>query len=250
MKATAFNKPFELNLETNQERYAQGDEVRLTLIIKNTQSKSQALEDFIIGLAFGEHKKIQKSLTNFNLLTSHIIENQVIAGNEQIKINDIIFKLDENSSITDKNSSLFIVYGPANPLQHHLELTITPHLYIEQYLNTFDTFFRFKLKGLKNAKQSFEATLSPASSREYASLEALKINFNYQNENLLLKLCMDQNKLIPSSDGMGMSNKKVKAKSEIELKSNDYLFQKGMPNLDFFKQSIENYLTQFKNKIY
>jgi hypothetical protein len=49
---------------------------------------------------------------------------------------------------------------------------------------------------------------------------------------------------------MGMSNKKVKAKSEIELKSNDYLFQKGMPNLDFFKQSIENYLTQFKNKIY
>jgi hypothetical protein len=238
MKGISFQKPFEIKVDIDGEKWRQGDIIQGQIEIKNLSNENLPTSN--MGVAIASRKIKAKENDTFEIIQTHNLSQS----------DKFEFQLSENCPLTDKSSTLFLIYGDIESPKANLQLPILLHPYFQEIINVLDTFFRFKLKALKNGKNQVEASLLPATSREFATIDQLNIKFNFDNENVNLVLELKQKKLVSNDIGLGLKATNVKSSQKMQLTPKDYLLQKGMPNQIAIKAIFEKYLEQFKSKTF
>lgn len=209
MKGQFFQKPYAFKLEVQGESWQQGQTLQGTLSTQSTSS--DPIPPVFVALAHGQIKKAA-TIDSFTVL-----EKKCASPNSTGTFSLAWeFPLDINCPITDKNSSLYLIYGqdPSNKTTQQpglLQIPIHPCQLIQDYLKILQIDLRFVLKTLKSNKGTVEAKLSPPTSKNFASLEYLTLRFQHQAATLQLSYQFNLQAVDASSGSVSLT----KAKKEL-----------------------------------
>lgn len=241
MKGTIFQKPFEFNLDVPGEQWFQGQDLSGKLNVLNHDNTNIKRPDTLgVALAVGKNKKVKiKDADAFE-----IIETVSLEHHDQI---DFRFKLPINGPISDKSQSYYLIYGDLESKDGHLQLNVDSSLTFKPLLDVLDIFFRFKLKEKKFNKKSIEFKFIAPDAKEFKSLETLILNMS-EEEDLTINITATFNlKNVGITDG-NVAVQKSKATKKLQLKANDYLFQKDSPNQDAIRKVFQNLFDEISTK--
>lgn len=243
MKATFFQKPLEYNLTIEGESWRQGDAISGSLLVKNHSSDELDASEIRVVLAQGAITKVRKKDAGaFTALFAQSMSSQKIAPGTQASFN-WKFETERNCTVTEKSSSLFILYGRGDALESlgQIQLVIHPYFIIEEYLKSLQTQFHFVLKSFKSSKGWLECKMSPPSSRNFASVEQLLLSFRFEGDTLMVHYSFDVKKL----EALAATTTLNKQKREFEqsINSTQYL-RNGRFNFEFIEASIRDVMGQ------
>jgi hypothetical protein len=252
VKATFFQKPLEFNLNIEGESWRQGDPISGSLLVKNHGSEEVDSSEIHVVLAHGAISKVRKK--DASAFTP--VAAQIMAQGSPGKIPPAgqasfswKFETERNCTVTEKGSSLFILYGrSATPEVSksgdslgQIQLVIHPYFIIEEYLKSLRTQFHFVLKSLKSTKGWLECKIAPPSSRNFASVEQLLLSFRFEDDVLHVHYLFDVKKLEALAATTSLSNQK--REFEQSFNSMQYL-RNGRFNFDLIEASIREVMTQ------
>jgi hypothetical protein len=196
MKGFSFQSGIEYRVEIKGEEWSQGDSLSGIVTAKPGSP-------IRVMLAEGTDKKIKKKVAD----AFRIVESKESEGTE-LHWN---FHLPLNATITDKNQSLYLLYGnkegalPAGALR----LSILPHLYLRDFADVLIHHFRFALKSVSAGKKGVvEFKLNPPDSKEFASLESLLLNFKMDSNGIVVDYEFTRNAI--DATGGSIASKSVK----------------------------------------
>lgn len=249
MKGTVFQKPFEFNLRVDGESWAQGDPINGSLVIKNHGGEPVSLDAIRVMLAYADLKHVrQKSPDAFEVLqTASTPSSQLAAGNELTV--PWKFETTRNSPITDTSSSLFLVYGAGSALEKmgQLQLTVTPYPVIFDFINIFQTSFRFALKSQKFNKNAVEIKLLPPDGgKAFTHVEHLILRFSFQGEELEVDYGFKVKKLEATASNFAVS-KQTRSSSQV-YRPDQYRTSSGRFNHDEMEGRVREVLSPFESK--
>lgn len=252
MKGTTFQKPIEFNLHINGEAWNQGDPISGTVVVRNHGNEPLALADVKVWLAHGALRKVhQKSDDPFDILETVSFETAGQVAPKETATLEWKFALDRNCRITDKSSSLFILYGreAAGLLPGALQLTVNPFQLIQDYLKEFTTQHRFVLKSLRaTVKNQVDAKLAPPDSKAFTTLDYISLLIKMDGDNLELKYVFNGKKVEASNAStIEVAKKKKEVKQTLEPKQ--YRTETGRLNHVFIEQSIKAALSEVEAKV-
>lgn len=245
MKGTYFNKPLEWNVETDKESWVQGESIKGILRLKNHSSEPIELTDAGVAIACADIKKIHaRSQGALKFEATAIFLEKTLMPSMGIEL-PFELKLPDNCAVTDKKSSYYLAYGIGHS-ESHLMLKIEPNTLFTKVIGLLDTFYRFKLKEYKSAKNGVEYKLIPPTARDMANLESLNLIFALQESNLRMEYDFQVKKL----DTSGVTNKVNKESVKIlkSLSPKEYSLGRDMINQDFLLKSIEQVIGEVKLK--
>jgi sporulation-control protein spo0M len=245
MKGTFFSKPLEWNIETDKESWTQGENINGVLRLKNHSDESVNLTDAGVAIAYAEIKKVHARTDGAMKFDSKVLFSEPeIKALDQIEL-PFSLSLPTNCGVTDKKASFYLTWGK-NHAESHLMLKIEPKALFGKVISLLDTFYRFKLKELKAAKNGVEYKLIPPTSRDMANLESLNLIFSMNGENLQ----MDYEFQVRKLDTAGVTNKinKLAVKSKKTLTPREFSLGKDLINQDFLLKSIEEVISEVKLK--
>lgn len=245
MKGTFFSKPLEWNIETDKESWSQGEAIKGTLRLKNHSSDTIKLNEAGVAIAFADIKKVHaRSEGAMKFDAKAVFPETELKGQEQKEL-PFSLTLPANCAVTDKKASYYLTYGN-NHSESHLMLKVEPKVLFGKVISLMDTFFRFKLKEYKAAKNGVEYKLIPPTSRDMANLESLNLIFSMQGENLQ----MDYDFVVRKLDTEGVVNKinKLSMKFQKNLTPREFSLGKDMINQDVLLKSIEGAIAEVKLK--
>lgn len=186
MKGTFFQKPLEFNIKVEGETWRQGDPIAVSLEVKNHGSEPIDLASIGAYLAYGNLKKVRERTPGaFDILSSHPEQKGALAPQKEHLFSHQ-FSTDRNCPITDNSKSLFLIYGQGKDYEKlgMLQLSFQPYSIIEEFLNVFQTTFRFVRKNQLAVKKGVEVRLGPPSSKNFAALEGLNLTFRFDGDAL------------------------------------------------------------------
>ncbi len=220
MKGTYFQKPLEFNLLVEGEQWNQGDELSGILKVKNHGAEDMDLTKVGVQLGYAQAKKVKEKNTDcFDISdTSYFDEGQKLAAGSEAELN-WKFNLGDDALISEKNASQYVLYGNEEGIWQggQLQLNILPSPILQKYLEIFETFFRFKVKELKNKKGLIDAKLLPPTSRDFANIKALNIQMKY-GETLTLNYHFKLKKIDYLENEMKMKEETQKLKYDLNSK--------------------------------
>jgi hypothetical protein len=211
MKGTFFQKPLEFNVKIEGESWRQGDGVAVTVSVKNHGSEALDLSSIGAYLAFGGLKKVrERSPKAFEVLAKSTPLSGSLAPQKEFTFSHL-FSTDRNCPITDNSKSLFLVYGQGSELEKlgMLQLAFHPFPLIEEFLNVFQTSFRFVRKAQCSVKKGVEIKLGPPTSKVFAALEGLVLIFRFDGENLEIHYTFNTKALEATAASVDMKKKKT-----------------------------------------
>ncbi|MFL5813427.1 MAG: hypothetical protein ACJ763_07595 [Bdellovibrionia bacterium] len=247
MKATFFQKPNEFNLNIEGESWRQGDPVSGSLLIRNHGTEALDASEIRVVLAHGAITKVRKKDAGaFTVVSEQAMSSEpgapkIVPGSQasfQWK-----FETDRNCTVTEKGSSLFILYGRGESLDSlgQIQLVIHPYFIIQEYLNSIQTQFRFVLKSFRTTKGWLECKLSPPSARNFASVEQLLLSFRFDGDTLMAHYSFDVKKL----EALAATTSISKQKREFEQNYNSMQYlRNGRFNFDEIEASIRDVMNQ------
>lgn len=234
MKAQFFNKPLNYSLNVDGDEWEQGSAVTGDLTISNTSNEDIDLSKHGCHLCYCQSKKVKaKDASGIKLIESVHME----AGQNKLNFN---FKLDANCPLTDNTGSLQILSGNIeDPLScGMMELKVIPIKAISSFIETFEIFYRFKFKALKNKKGFIETQLVPPATKEWAKIQKMILQLKMDSEVLSVNCVINIKTL-----SFDTSTSKTKdEKKEIILKIKDTVDQEDV------KKQISQMLDQIKLK--
>lgn len=248
MKGTIFLKPLEYVIEAVGEKWQQGDKLKGSLKVKNHSAEKIELSLLKVVLCEGNYKKIKaKDQKGWNKLSEHILEEKMTLQSHEEKNHTFEFKLAENSSVTDKNGSLYLAFidKDETTFAGHIELVVEPKAAIRQTLEIFENFMRFKVKEIKSVKGALEVKLVPPASRELSNLDALTLTISEVEKTLSLKYHFS----LRAIDLMSPTMQVEKKTKEIEQKfsGKEYMMYDSI-NQDFIIKSLQTVIDSVKTK--
>lgn len=251
MKGLFIHQNVEYLLETKRETWCQGDVVDGVVKVRNHGSEKITISSMKVIIASGEFKKVKAKTDGCYQV---ILEEEVVApfelAGKETKEFPVTIKLKEDAPITDKSSSLYLLYGPSDlglMKLGQLQLTINVHRHIGEILKVFEGFVRFKLNSLKAKGATVEAKLFPPNNRQFAILDYLNLKLNLEEDILKLKYVFKFRSLGSEYAELKVQVKKKEVKQELTKK--DYSLYGDYPNHDGIKKKIEEVLdSEFKNK--
>lgn len=250
MKGTVFLKPLEYSIEAVGEKWHQGDKLKGSLKIKNHSSEKIELPVLKVALCEGNYKKIKaKDAKGWNAISENLLSEALTINPSEEKDYTFEFKLSENCSITDKNGSLYLAFFDKDEKipAGHIELVIEPKVVIQQILQILESFLRFKVKEIKNAKNMIEVKLVPPTSRELSNLDGLLLSISEVEKNLSLKYFF--NLRVLNVSGTTMQSEKATKEMEQNFNSKQYLIYGDSINQDFIIASVQEILNSVKTKM-
>jgi len=250
MKGTVFLKPLEYSIEAIGEKWHQGDKLKGSLKIKNHSSEKIELPILKVALCEGNYKKIKaKDAKGWSVTSEHILSEGLTINPSEEKDYAFEFKLTENCSVTDKNGSLYLAFFDKDEKipAGHIELVIEPKIVIQQILQILESFLRFKVKEIKNAKNMIEVKLVPPTSRELSNLDGLLLSISEVDKNLSLKYFF--NLRVLNISGTTMQSEKTTKEMEQNFNSKQYLIYGDSINQDFIIASVQEILNGVKTKM-
>jgi hypothetical protein len=243
VKATFFQKPLEFNLNIEGESWRQGDTISGSLLFKNHGSEAVDASEIRVVLVHGAITKVRKKDAGaFKAISEQSMTSQVVAPAGQASF-QWKFETDRNCTVTEKGSSLFILYGRGDSLDSlgQIQLVIHPYFIIQEYLNSLQTQFRFVIKSLKSNKGWLECKMAPPSARHFASVEQLLLSFRFDGDVLMAHYSFDVKKLEALAATTSVS--KQKREFEQSYNSTQYL-RNGRFNFEAIEASIRDVMGQ------
>ncbi len=250
MKGTMFQRPLELNLEAYGETWEQGQAIKGSLRIKNHSQDEIKIDSLNVKLAYGVLRKVKaKDQKAFKILSDFVCAEKFSIGAGQEESYDWEFKLDINAPITDTIGSLYIIYGANEDLLScgFLQLNIELKKILNEYLQIFENFFRYKIGPKKYKKGVSEVKMIPPKSKKMGAVDSLLCQMKIENENLHVKYIFKTNKLNASQGSVKIL--KVQKEFEHTLTPKQYLFFGGSPNQDVIKEEIGEILKKVVPKL-
>lgn len=245
MKGTSFQKPFEFNLLVDGESWKQGDAIEGTLVTRSHAGEAMTLDGVKVSLAYGQLSQVKaKNPEAFEILgTVAMPAGKSLAPRAEERLS-WRFELDRNAPVTEKGSSLFLLYGSADSSEKlgQLQLPIHPFPLIQDLIELIRVEFRFVVKHLRAAKGGWtEVKLVPPSAQALAFLEYLQVYAKMAGDRLKLRYAFSVKKLDASA---GVHLKKGKREWEQELGPEDYRVASGRLNHERLKAAVQDVLTQ------
>ncbi len=240
MRGTLFKDGIEYNVEINGESWIQGQTIKGVLRLKGQGDVSPVR----VILGYGKFKNI-KSLAEdkkWEIIEEIVLSDSTSANPAEYQEFEWSFNLAEDAPITDKQGSLFLLYGPDGCLQLNIEMKEI----FKQYLEIFENFFRFKAAQIKYKKGGVDIKFNPPKSNELASVDGLNSFLQLKEDNFVIKY----NFKLTSLDSIGGSVMAKKKEKEIitELTPKEYLIYGSSPNQEKIIDSIKEVIQQVKPK--
>jgi hypothetical protein len=241
MKGTFFQRPLEYKIDLEGESWFQGDTLKGTLNISNHGTDEIDLSETGCHLCFVDIKKMKaKNEKAFTFLDSKLIENDSNL--------DFEFKLGEACQITETGSSLYILCGnKEKPFEGGLlQLQISPTKIIQNFIETFENFFRFKFKTLKNKKGFIEAKVVAPTAKEWSKLQGLTLKMRLVDSNLELDYQFKIKSVSFDTGAMETKDSKLSIASNLSAKQHSSFG--GSANQEGMMSAITEVLDQVKLK--
>jgi hypothetical protein len=245
MKGTYFQKPLQYSLNVDGESWHQDQEITGQFNIKNMGADVVELKMPRVILAYGDFSAVkQKSPDAFEAVTNVVTEKPKKLDPQK----DISFswkvKLDRNAAITDKSSSLFLLYGSDEVIEKlgHLQLIVHPEPVIGELLKTWTTQFRFVLKNQKANKGFVEVKFAPPDGRVWATIEQMLAQFRYDKDNLETKYTFSVKKIDASVGNMELKKSKMEFKQAFQ--PTQYKTSAGRYHHEEMEKSAQSILDQ------
>lgn len=249
MRGTFFEKPLEYSIEISGESWNQGGKVNGTLTIKNHGDSAIELNGKGVSLCLTEAKKFKaKDPAGIKALnTKSWPEASSVSPGSQETLN-FEFELAKDCPITEKASSLYINCGEfENPFTGgHMQLDVKPINVINNYLEIFENFFKFKVKAIKNKKGFLDVKLVAPDSKELGAVEQLNLNLAVDGDELDIMYIFKLKKL--AYDEGSVSAKSEKKNFEQRLTKRQHTAFGDSPNQDGIMKAINEILDQIKSK--
>lgn len=249
MKGIFFQKPMELSLLVEGEKWRQGDSIAGNLTIKNRGTDTLSVDDIRVHLAYGELKRVRaKSPDAFEILETAQGPSGIVAVSGEVSWS-WKFSTDRNAPITDGSKSLFLLYGKGDALDQvgQLQLCVEPEMIIQDFLSTLQTEFRFVVKTMKSSKGFVEVKLSPPSAKSFATLEALILSARYEQDVLIVRYEFKVKKIEATAAAFDI--KKLQKKTEQKFSAQDYRLPSGRTNFAHMEAAIREALSLVEAKI-
>jgi hypothetical protein len=246
MKSSIVESSLDKVLNIQGEKWEQGQKIQGDLTFINKSNNAHDIPAFQIMIAYVDNKKF-KALEENSFKEIYRIDFKAftLSPKESHKI-PWEFQLDNNAYISDKKHSLYILWGDlTKKIPPSLMLNVEPHINIKKIIEYWEVFFRFIKKDIISLPDSsLEIKLNPPASKEFATLDHLKLKLKREPGQLQL-LTKSSLKTI-KADTSGMSLAKSEKKVEMLWDEKKYLLMPGHLNQDFVGKELAQLLVQIK----
>lgn len=200
MRGISVQKGTEVRIQIEGEKWAQGSKVIGQVDVKGPHPGTKLR----VVLAHAKDKKVkEKSPDAFDV--------QEELNFDQPSSQKFEFSLPLNARVTDKSSSLYVLYGLSENINELglLKLTVLPHPHIQDAIDAISITHRFVLKSLNSTKDGkAEACFVPPSAKEFVMVKEANASFEVTPQELALDLELVVDEIDTVSAGLKM--KKVK----------------------------------------
>ena len=243
MRSTFFQQPLQHQIEIDGENWDQGGKIKGKLIISNISSETIVVNASQVILAYG----LKKSIKEGNGSRWEVLEKLVLTKNLSLSAGgqqsyEWIFQLATDCPITDNNGGLYLLFGGEDTLSEggRLDLPVTLHPILQNFLQTFSTQFYFLEKYQKRKSEWTEVKLVPPDSKEYPNLDFVLCLLRISKEQLEAQYLFKMSGLGRSGEKMTVTKKTRDLKQKIPPEN--YLQPGGFPNRACFRANINEAL--------
>jgi len=250
MKATFIRLPLEFSVSLDGESWLQGELVRGRLTVKNRSLDRVILEKLQVSLAHGDFKKIDnKNPKGLTIIETKVLGEKIEIDSGAENIVKFDFRLSPDAAITDQSGSLYLLYNDSADITSsgHLQMMVDNKLVIQNFIQHFVQFFRFRVSQKKNKKGWVEFKLIPPSSREFANMDSCFCQLRLMDKELEIKYLFNT-KSLDIVAGQAQMQKKQK-EFEQKLAPDDYSIYGDNPNPEGIKKAIGEILKQVAPKL-
>lgn len=242
MKGIFFEPPFESRLDIAGEEFYQGDTISCALTVKNRAQSPERIDAIRLELALGDFKSVKAKLPDafVAVADANLAPPSELLADGSCSFTSS-FVLEKNCDITDKNQSLFVLFGPRRNSSSggQLQLNVLPHKHIISLFEVFGSSFQFVLKNTKSSKGWVVAKFKPSSAKRFNRLDELTLSVQFQGETLSLKYSFKKKALEATPDTITV--KKQAQTFDQRLTTADYLLG-GFPHYQGMEAKIEEAL--------
>lgn len=233
MKGTSFQKGVELKVLIEGEIWHQGGQIKGTLspILKPGQSLPA---DLTLAIAPGTEKKVKAKSPDAFLLSESL---PLQRNGDQFFCN-----LPVNAEVTDKTSSLYLVYGFPDAFAH-LKLIILPHIHLQDVIDVISHHFRFPVKTVNTG---IKVKFDPPASKEWTFLEQLVLHLALQNDQIEAAFEFTKKEIDALSAGLKAKTAKKKITRSWPLKGYLHEFNQRI-NKDLIAESLEQVFQEYRS---
>lgn len=242
MKGTSFQKGIEIKVETQGESWRQGDTLQGTLTSKLREG--QKLPSPVhLQLALGHEKKVKAKAPD---AFSEYQDATITLENEKFQI-----QLPLHAEISDKASSLYLLYGFLNTLEPfqldsgfaHLKLTLTPHPLLQDILDLLSTHYRFVLKSIQTG---IKAKLAPPTTKDWAALEQLLVELKLKESSIEVIFEFSRNEVEALSSSLKTKLVKRKITRQWDIKKFIHDFNQRLDK-EITTEAIDQIIEEYRN---
>lgn len=233
MKGTSFQKGVELKVFIEGETWHQGGQIEGTLspILKSSQTLPA---DLTLAIAPGTEKKVKTKSPDAFLLSESL---PIQRNGEQFFCN-----LPVNAEVTDKTSSLYLIYGFPSTFAH-LKLTILPHIHLQDVIDVISHHFRFPVKSVSTG---IKVKFDPPASKEWTFLEQLVLHLTLQEDHIEANLEFTKKEIDALSAGLKAKTAKKNIARSWPLKGFLHEFNQRI-NKDLITESLEQVFQEYRS---
>jgi sporulation-control protein spo0M len=244
MKGLFFARPIEYRVETPVDVLVQGDALQGTMIMANRGASREDGLRMVVGLAYGDFKKIKDGEPGGLELTEQAELGKGIAlepGAEHKA--EWEFALASDCPITSKEGSLFLLYGgeldkETGRSKIDLQVRLSPVL--ESLVSGIENHFAFAAKSRTHAMGFTEVRFKPPAS--YPTLEEMAVLMRLREKEGMELLFRCRAKKFDRSAGKGVKIHTIEI--ERSYPREEYLIHNSQPNRPLFKTIVESVLAE------
>ena len=245
MRGLFLSQSIEYRLEVTGDSFSQGDTLHCSLIIKSHADSPTILTDLSLILAHGDLKRVKtKDPSAFDPIAPAEIERGCeLPARGQLTF-PVTIKLDTNAPISDKNHSLYLLYGNSSDINSlgQLLLTVSPHAHLRAIFDTMTTVFNFTPKGETSKDGYVTAKLKAPDSRRLSLVNELSLSGRFVDESLELIFLFSVKKFDTSLTKINVRRGKVEARKM--LAPSDYLFGGDFIRPEYIEQIVESAISE------
>lgn len=250
MKGFFFKRPLEYHLVAEGEEWEQGGEINGTLRVKNIENTAVNCELLQVGVAYGIFKKIKaKEEDAWGEMQSLVIDKNVAFAPQEEKQYQWCLELATDYQITDKKGSPFLFYGESELLtQGRIDIIVKLFPILQNFLQTFETQFRFQKKYEKPKEHFTEVKMVPPESKEFPTLDHILCFLRVHEGIMRIRYVFKMKALRKKEDQEKMKVMRKKREYEQEFTEAQYS-QGGFPNRECFRKALEEALNEAKPQV-